>query len=505
MIKLLSSEVAAPEPWGQVMERVGRLGSPHLPRLVDLGEVAGGPRWLAFEAVEGRSLADWLEGHANAGTSPGLGVALRLFDAICRAVQLGHAASGREAVLHRGLSPASVILQAHSGGHRVRVLDHEVVPFLGVVASREHMAPEQHDAPGRETPATDVFSLAVLFAQLISMRATPRATPGDVWWALAQREPEQIARRLQDVRQDVPLALWQVIARAMHPDPGRRFGDAQTFARVLRQNIPSAWKRLPAVEREPPTPSLKRASASVSPAPRRESTPPPVGWIDAERAPPEARLPADFAEGAPARAAEWTTPSAPTPRPLDAARVVALVDPDEIVPASADEGEATLLDARRSEEEGEATVRELIVDRAEPSSKHFDVARESAGHGAESSPASSSRPLRAHADQFTLSHDDLPHVPDDGKLFPMTLRPGFKAPPVVPPVNDERTVPMGTAASQGTMVPMRRGDRADPSTDAGRTGRLEDTSPGERRLPPTWIVVAVGVLLVSLTIALLSR
>src|SRR4051812_46207935 len=72
LLKVLPAAARASEPWPTVIERLRRLGDPQLPRFVGAGELADGRRWITYGSVEGRSLDDWLRGHGEAGTLPGV-------------------------------------------------------------------------------------------------------------------------------------------------------------------------------------------------------------------------------------------------------------------------------------------------------------------------------------------------------------------------------------------------------------------------------------------------
>jgi serine/threonine-protein kinase len=82
----------------------------------------------------------------------------------------------------------------------------------------EHLAPEQ--AAGAETDArTDVYAVASLLFELLT------------------GEPPQGRTYPRTVRPSVPRALDRVLARALDPDPERRFPDAHAFADALARSV----------------------------------------------------------------------------------------------------------------------------------------------------------------------------------------------------------------------------------------------------------------------------
>ncbi len=82
----------------------------------------------------------------------------------------------------------------------------------------EYLAPEQ--AAGAEPDArTDVFAVASLLFELLTS------------------EPPRGRTCARTVRPDVPRALDRVLARALDPDPERRFPDARAFADALARSV----------------------------------------------------------------------------------------------------------------------------------------------------------------------------------------------------------------------------------------------------------------------------
>lgn len=289
LMKLLPGGARGAPSWSSVAETLRRLGNPLLPGVRDAGELADGRRWIALEPVEGRSLDAWLRAHEAARTAPGVGEVVKLFEAIARAVQVGHQAPSNP-VLHRGLSPRSVIVRTQQKVRHVKLLDHEVARFLGAHPVWSYAAPEQLEGVGRETAATDVFALGVLVTELLTLRAAPPSSGRETWAGLVLREPKRWKALLPSLRDDVPSKLWAALAGALEPDPSKRWPNAQEFARRWMQAIPDAWRTAPPFEADPVAPVGSSAGASVSSS-RREAESVPDGWQHAERAswiPPEA-------------------------------------------------------------------------------------------------------------------------------------------------------------------------------------------------------------------------
>lgn len=282
LVKLLPPSPSADVSWAALIKRLATFSNTRVARFLDGGTTPDGRRWLAFEPVPARSLRNWLDGHREAGTTPGFGVVAKLFDAIALAVQAGHSVA-QTPLSHGGLSPASVMLDSHGGGIRIVLLDFGVAPFTAATEPRPYLPPEAIEGRITPSPSGDVFALAVLSSELLTLRATPGDDERETWAELVRRAPKTVKGRLSGLRSDVPAELWGCIAEGLSPSPERRPQMAQALSSKFRDAQPAEWRRLPIVERDPPIPSGRRAEAAST---KRESSAVPVGWQAAERRSP---------------------------------------------------------------------------------------------------------------------------------------------------------------------------------------------------------------------------
>ena len=91
------------------------LEHPNIARLIDGGTLADGTPFLAMEFVEGERLDVWAE-----RARPQLRELLKLFVAICRAVQAAHS----RLVVHRDLKPANILVDGYGAP---KLLDFDIV------------------------------------------------------------------------------------------------------------------------------------------------------------------------------------------------------------------------------------------------------------------------------------------------------------------------------------------------------------------------------------------
>jgi serine/threonine-protein kinase len=144
------------------------LDHPHIARLLDGGALADGTPFLAMEFVEGERLDAWAE-----RSKPALRDLLRMFVAICRAVQAAH----QRLVVHRDLKPANILVDAYGAPKLLdfgiaKLLDDsieiEVATGTGMqLLTPRYAAPEQVRGEAIST-ATDVYALGVILYELLT-------------------------------------------------------------------------------------------------------------------------------------------------------------------------------------------------------------------------------------------------------------------------------------------------------------------------------------------------
>ena len=194
--------------------RVAGLSVRGIACLLDTGE-QDGVIYLVREYASGSSLRDRLDTAGPATPSEAVRIGVAALGALAEAHDRG--------VLHLALDLDDVIV---GDGDRVCLIDFGI--GAAVASSRpgeartllgdEHLAPEQ--AAGAEPDArTDVYAMASLLFELIT---------GD---------PARGRTFPRTVRPDVPRALDRVLARALDPDPERRFPDARAFAGALARSV----------------------------------------------------------------------------------------------------------------------------------------------------------------------------------------------------------------------------------------------------------------------------
>ncbi|HUE39091.1 MAG TPA: protein kinase [Candidatus Binatia bacterium] len=219
--------------------------------------------YLAMEYVEGPTLAAELTRRGRLPTAE----ALALIEEVAEGLAYAHA----HGVVHRDLKPANILL----AGGTPKIADFGVAKLMTAeatattmpVGTPSYMAPEQIE--GKSIDArTDVFALAILAYELLTGKA-PFAGEGwtAVMFQIMNVEPEPPSK----VDPSLPVAVDDVIGRALAKDPARRTADAATFSRELREAF------------APPKPVVPPAASMPKPAKREEHAPLDAGAFEVFR------------------------------------------------------------------------------------------------------------------------------------------------------------------------------------------------------------------------------
>jgi serine/threonine-protein kinase len=242
-LKILDDRTADPEGFRKrfTLEAAtsAKLSHPNIVIVHDYGsfEIEGMRRYfMAMELIDGPTLGAVLK---QEGRLP-LARAAFIAREVARALRDAH----RQGVVHRDLKPSNVMLAERQDGEHVKVLDFGIAKVMqtqddgeeqltheGVlVGTPRYMSPEQLTG-GTVDPRSDLYSLGVLLFQMISGR-TPHAAR-DHMQAVVAHLQDPTPELPDDVVNDVPPALRDVIRTCMQKTPTERYGDATAFLRAL--------------------------------------------------------------------------------------------------------------------------------------------------------------------------------------------------------------------------------------------------------------------------------
>ncbi len=205
------------------------------------------------EFIDGQTLTQWMIDHPR----PDLETVRGIVEQIAKGLRAFH----RLEMLHQDLRPENVMIDATG---TVKIIDFGSTRVAGIleVASpierSELLGTAQYTAPeyflgDSGTPRSDLFSLAVITYQMLTGKLPYGLQVAQCRTRAAQNRLSYRPIRAND--QEVPVPAWidDVLRKALHPDPYKRYEDLSEFVFELRQPNPAflAKARPPLMERNP--------------------------------------------------------------------------------------------------------------------------------------------------------------------------------------------------------------------------------------------------------------
>lgn len=252
------------------------IGNQHIVETFDFGRLPDGTAYLVMEYLEGRSLAELIEGWSPLPTARITRIAVQIAEALNAAHLAG--------IVHRDLKPDNVFLCERDGDvDFVKILDFGIAKF-GVSQARltqagavfgtpAYMSPEQ--AVGKATDGrTDVYALGVMLYEMACGSVPFQGEHAMAVLALhSNEEPEPLSAR----RPEVSAELEAIVHKCLQKDPDARYASMAELAADLSRlasGMPVRAEALPVASAasaeltEAPGPVLE-PPASLPPSSRR--------------------------------------------------------------------------------------------------------------------------------------------------------------------------------------------------------------------------------------------
>jgi serine/threonine protein kinase len=223
---------------------------PGVVRIYDFGqdEVA----YLIMELIEGEPLSTTLNRVGRLTPE-------RTMHLIAQAAEALHAAH-EKGIVHRDVKPGNLLVRANGTlvltdfGIARTAAAAQLTATGAVLGTASYISPEQ--ASGiPASPASDVYSLGIVAYQCLSGY---RPFDGNTPLEIAMKHVTTVARPLPE---DVPVAIRQVVERAMAKEPTGRWATAEQFAQAARHAATQPTVPIPAPK--PAQPGFQRGSAPV--------------------------------------------------------------------------------------------------------------------------------------------------------------------------------------------------------------------------------------------------
>jgi phage shock protein PspC (stress-responsive transcriptional regulator)/tRNA A-37 threonylcarbamoyl transferase component Bud32 len=238
------------ERFSREARTLARLNHPEIVSVHDFGE-AGRHYFLLMEFVDGANLRQLL---MTGRLQPRQ--ALPIVAQICEALQYAH----EQGVIHRDIKPENILIDKRG---RVKIADFGLAKLLGrnrneytltgsrqVMGTLDYMAPEQRTKPQEVDHRADIYSLGVVFYEMLTGElplgrfAAPSEKAGvdsrldEIVFRALEREPNRRYPRISAVKADV-----QAILGGQHSAPAVPFGvggEPDQAALQLRMRGPAA-------------------------------------------------------------------------------------------------------------------------------------------------------------------------------------------------------------------------------------------------------------------------
>jgi tRNA A-37 threonylcarbamoyl transferase component Bud32 len=172
-LKILSGDLAGDPAFAERFDRearvLARMSHPNIVTVFDSG-MAGPFAWLIMEFVDGVNLRQAMQAGRFTPAE-----ALTLVQDICSALKFAH----EKGILHRDIKPENILIGPRG---EVKIADFGIAKLVGegdtdaltltqrggVLGSPHYMAPEQFESPGEVDQRADIYSLGVVFYELLT-------------------------------------------------------------------------------------------------------------------------------------------------------------------------------------------------------------------------------------------------------------------------------------------------------------------------------------------------
>lgn len=223
---------------------LARLNHPNIAILLDGGTTPSGLPYLVMEHVEGVPIDRYCD-----EKELGIEDRLRLMVNLCRGVHHAH----QHLIVHRDLKPGNILV---TEGGTPKILDFGIAKLLAddgdggaagvemttVMAITPKYSSPEHLQCQPMTTVSDVYSLGVVLYELLTGRhphAEHVENTFDFLRNVCHTSPVAVSQAVPDRQVSKRLAgdLDNIVRKAMHVDPHRRYSSAEAFAHDIEHHL----------------------------------------------------------------------------------------------------------------------------------------------------------------------------------------------------------------------------------------------------------------------------
>jgi serine/threonine protein kinase len=210
-----------------VVENLASLAGHGLSVPMDEGETADGRPYLVYPWVEGRTLRELM----NETGTPGFSRSAHILNQLGAAVSALH----EHGIVYGAISPEHIVIH-HAHGRDVVTLLHAGSYRVAheTSASPAYLAPEQL-AGGEALPASDVFSVAAVAAEMLTGRRVFRYGSLAELQHLHKKGVQRGA--IRKLKPKLPQRVEDELRRALSTDPMQRPGEVRVFTGRLAESL----------------------------------------------------------------------------------------------------------------------------------------------------------------------------------------------------------------------------------------------------------------------------
>jgi serine/threonine-protein kinase len=212
--------------------------SEHVVQVSDVGKLPSGAPYLVMDCLEGHDLSDVLKDQGK----PGLQIdrVIHFMAQILRGLQVAHALG----IIHRDMKPSNCFVVRHEGQPDfVKILDFGISKVAqpgsasltqtnSALGTPLYMSPEQARSPRDVDTRSDIYSVGVIFYELLTGNPPFTSESGEFTEILFKLFTADIPP-IQDARPEISSELAAVVHKSLARDVADRYQTVAEFAEAL--------------------------------------------------------------------------------------------------------------------------------------------------------------------------------------------------------------------------------------------------------------------------------